>query len=97
MCVHTYLGIMVNMYTDSLLLPQARWNCFISGCTRTRRRCVSTHRQCSMLSLPPQQQLKLYMHLIMQQQFLTLDDIKESNNIDMVEYAGKVGKFQNIL
>lgn len=29
---------------------------------------------------------------MMQQQFLTLDDIKEGNNIDMVEYAGKVSK-----
>lgn len=30
----------------------------------------------------------------MQQQFLTLDDIKEGNNIDMVEYAGQVSKYK---
>ena len=30
----------------------------------------------------------------MQQEFLTLDDIKEGNNIDMVEYAGQVSKYK---
>ena len=93
--MHGYTQIHFPQYTEYLLLSQERRSYFFSGCTRTWCWCVSRIRTGWQWSMLNQLFSNLNsMCLTMQQQFLTLDDIKEGNNIDMVEYAGKVSKWK---